>query len=47
MAQRQLQHPVLRQLTENRPMVEIDYRLWICDGPMIADAIEALAAAHR
>jgi hypothetical protein len=28
-------------------MVEIDYRLWICDGPMIADAIEALAAAHR
>lgn len=47
MAQRQLQHPVLLQLTENRPMVEIDYRLWICDGPMIADAIEALAAAHR
>jgi iron complex transport system substrate-binding protein len=47
MAQRQLQHPVLRMLTNNRPMVEIDYRLWICDGPMIADAIEALAAAHR
>jgi iron complex transport system substrate-binding protein len=47
MAQRQLQHPVLRRLTESRPMVEIDYRLWICDGPMIADAIEALAAAHR
>jgi iron complex transport system substrate-binding protein len=47
LAQRQLQHPVLRRLTDNRPMVEIDYRLWICDGPMIADAIEALAAAHR
>jgi iron complex transport system substrate-binding protein len=47
MAQRKLQHPVLRRLTDNRPMVEIDYRLWICDGPMIAEAIEALAAAHR
>jgi iron complex transport system substrate-binding protein len=47
MAQRQLQHPVLRKLTRKRPMVEIDYRLWICDGPMIADAIEALAAAHK
>ncbi len=47
MAQRQLQHPVIRRLTQKRPMVEIDYRLWICDGPMIADAVEALAAAHR
>lgn len=47
LAQRQLQHPVLRKLTDNRPKVEIDYRLWMCDGPMIADAIEALAAAHR
>ncbi len=47
MAQRQLQHPVIRQLTRARPMVEIAYRLWICDGPMIADAVEALAAAHK
>jgi len=47
MAQRQLQHPVIRKLTRERPMIEIAYRLWICDGPMIADAIEALAAAHR
>lgn len=47
MAQRLLQHPVLVKLTDSRPMVEIDYRLWMCDGPMIADAIEALAAAHR
>lgn len=47
MAQRQLQHPVLKLLTSGRPMVEIDFRLWICDGPMIADAIEALAAAHK
>jgi len=47
MAQRQLQHPALRRLTSGRPMVEIDFRLWICDGPMIADAIEALAAAHK
>lgn len=47
LAQRRLQHPVLRRLTSDRPMVDIDYRLWICDGPMIAAAIEALAAAHR
>lgn len=47
MAQRQLQHPVIGRLTAGRPMIEIDYRLWICDGPMIAAAIEALAAAHR
>jgi iron complex transport system substrate-binding protein len=47
MAQRRLQHPVIRKLTQQHPMVEIDYRWWICDGPMIADAIEALAAAHR
>lgn len=47
MAQRQLQHPVIKRLTATRPMVEIDYRLWICDGPMIADAIVALAAAHK
>ncbi len=47
MAQRQLQHPVIRKLTRDNPMIEVDYRLWICDGPMIADAIEALAAAHK
>lgn len=47
MAQRQLQHPVIKRLTSSRPMIEIDYRLWICDGPMIADAIGALAAVHR
>ncbi len=46
MAQRQLQHPVIRRLTKDNPMIEVDYRLWICDGPMIADAIEALAAAR-
>ncbi|MCP3669530.1 MAG: ABC transporter substrate-binding protein [Gammaproteobacteria bacterium] len=47
MAQRQLQHPVIRRLTRERPMVEVSYRLWICDGPMIADAVEALASAHQ
>ncbi len=47
MAQRQLQHPVIQSLTSDRPMIEIDYRLWICAGPMIADAIAALAAAHK
>ncbi len=46
-AQRQLHHPVLKRLTSDRPMIEIDYRFWICDGPMFTDAIEALAAAHK
>lgn len=46
MAQRQLQHPVIHRLTRKRPMVEIAYRLWICDGPMFADAVKALASVH-
>lgn len=40
--QRQLRHPVLQQISNGRPLAEIDYRFWICGGPMIADAIEAL-----
>ena len=40
--QRQLRHPALRQIMEGRHLAEIDYRYWICGGPMIADAIEAL-----
>jgi iron complex transport system substrate-binding protein len=45
-AQQLLRHPALGRATGNRPPVEIDYRLWICGGPMIAEAIERLAAAH-
>jgi iron complex transport system substrate-binding protein len=46
LAQGLLQHPALRQVTGGRPVIDIDYRYWICGGPMIADAVEALAAAH-
>ena len=39
-----LKHPVLRQLTKGREMIEVAYKYWICGGPMIADAVEIL---HR
>ncbi len=47
LAQRDLRHPALRRITRGRPIVDIDYRYWICGGPMIVEAIEALAHAHR
>ena len=47
LAQHLLQHPALRRITAGRPMINVDYRYWICGGPMIADAVEALARAHR
>jgi iron complex transport system substrate-binding protein len=42
--QQLLKHPVLKQITQGREPVEIDYKYWICGGPMIADAVEIL---HR
>jgi iron complex transport system substrate-binding protein len=46
-AQRLIRHPALRRTAGDSPVTEVDYRLWICGGPMIAEAVEALAAAHR
>jgi iron complex transport system substrate-binding protein len=46
-AQRLLQHPALQRIATKNPITEIDYRLWICGGPMIAEAVEALAAANH
>ena len=46
LAQRQLRHPALRKVLGDRPLREIDYRHWICGGPMIVEAVEALAAAR-
>ncbi len=46
LAQRQLRHPALRRVLGERPLREIDYRHWICGGPMIVEAVEALAAAR-
>ncbi len=45
-AQQQLHHPALRRLLRKRPMVEIPFKYWFCAGPMIADAVNRLAAAH-
>lgn len=44
--QHQLHHPVLQRVAGGKPFGEIDYRFWICGGPMIADAIEALDVEH-
>jgi len=46
LAQRQLAHPAIQVVTQGKPIINIDYRFWICGGPMIADAVEALAVAH-
>jgi iron complex transport system substrate-binding protein len=46
LAQRRMQHPALQRITANRPIIDIAYKYWICGGPMIADAVEALAEAH-
>jgi len=45
-ARQLLDHPALRALLGDRPMVQIPYKYWICAGPMIADAVSLLAAAH-
>ena len=45
-AQQQLQHPALRKILQDRPPVEIPFKYWFCAGPMFADAVELLAAAH-
>jgi iron complex transport system substrate-binding protein len=47
LADRHLQHPVLRRVTSERPMVRVPYKLWICAGPWIAEAVEQLAGARR
>lgn len=47
LGQRQLKHPALARVSNGRPMIDIDFRYWICGGPMIADAIERLAEIRR
>ena len=41
-AQQQLNHPALKRMTGGREIVNIDYRYWICGGPMITEAVEQL-----
>jgi len=45
-AQQQLGHPALRKVLKHRPIHEIPFKYWICAGPMIAEAINLLHAAH-
>lgn len=42
LAQGQLSHPVLKRLLKGKQMIDIDYKYWICGGPMIVEAIEQL-----
>lgn len=46
LAQRQMHHPALNWILQGRPIINIPYKYWICGGPMIADAVEALAQAR-
>ncbi|HEX5959615.1 MAG TPA: ABC transporter substrate-binding protein, partial [Hyphomicrobiaceae bacterium] len=41
-----LRHPVLQRLRQQRPSVEIPWRLWLCGTPHIADAVVRLAEAR-
>ncbi len=43
-AEKQLAHPALHRAMNGREIIDIEYRYWICGGPMIADAVEKL---HR
>jgi iron complex transport system substrate-binding protein len=47
LAQRQLRHPALVATRGGRPFLELPYNLWICGGPMLAEAVERLAGARR
>jgi iron complex transport system substrate-binding protein len=47
LALRILDHPALHKLGNRHAPHYIDYRYWICGGPMLADAIELLARQRR
>lgn len=46
LAQQRLRHPALLRMMDGERPREIAYKYWICGGPMIAEAIEQLDAAH-
>ncbi|WP_051559941.1 ABC transporter substrate-binding protein [Marinobacterium jannaschii] len=41
-AEQMLRHPVLAQLSRPRYRIRLDRRLWICGGPWLLDAVDAL-----
>ncbi|MEJ2609948.1 MAG: ABC transporter substrate-binding protein [Candidatus Thiodiazotropha sp.] len=46
LAERQLNHPALKRLMGNQPILEIPYKYWICPGPMLAEAVNLLRNAR-
>lgn len=44
LAQRQLRHPALAHWLEGKDIIRMPPQLWICGGPMMADAVEFLVA---
>ncbi|MEJ2593524.1 MAG: ABC transporter substrate-binding protein, partial [Candidatus Thiodiazotropha sp.] len=42
LAQRGLDHPVLERLLAGRPLLRVPYKYWICPGPMLAQAVDAV-----
>lgn len=47
LAQRMLDHPVLRRIHGDRPLLNIPYRYWICGGSMLLDAVSLLVKARQ
>ncbi len=47
LALRILDHPALRKVAHGDALRQVDYRYWICGGPMLAEAVEQLARARR
>ncbi|MCG8426155.1 MAG: ABC transporter substrate-binding protein [Chromatiales bacterium] len=47
LAQQQINHPALKKVTKGKTLINIEYRYWICGGPMIVEAIEKLAKVRR
>ncbi len=45
-AQEMLRHPVFARLTRGGTPVRVPARLWVCPGPMLAEAVELLMEAR-
>jgi iron complex transport system substrate-binding protein len=46
-AQQLLHHPALHHLLQQRPILAVPLKYWLCAGPMIVEAIAILHAAHE
>ena len=44
LAQVALQHPALRRAFAGRAQIKVPARLWVCGTPLVAEAVERLAA---